>query len=128
MVSFYQFWLELFSDGVSLVAVLISFYYVFKLVRLGRGVELLAIKGGHGPKYIALAILFLAVNRLMDLIAEPLIPDLTTDVAFALDDPPAALSAIFLAVGLRSMYMLYIRAAKPSAEIYSAPNSFKDAR
>lgn len=127
MVSFYQFWLELFSDGVSLVAVLISFYYVFKLVRLGRGVKLLAIKGGNGPKYIALAILFLAINRLMDLIAEPLIPDLTADIAFALDDPPAALSAIFLAIGLRSMYTLYIRAAKPSSEIYSAPNNFKDA-
>lgn len=125
MVFFYQFWLELFFDGVSLIAVLISFYYAFKLIRLGRGVKMLAIKGGRGPKYIVLAIFFLLINRLMDFIAEPLIPELTADVAFALDDPPAALSAIFLTIGLRSMYTFYIRAEKSSSEIYSVPNNFK---
>lgn len=114
MWRFYQFWLKLFSDGTSLIAVLVSFYYVFKLLRLGKGMELLAIKGGNGPKYIALAILFLALNRLLDMIAEPLIPIITADVAFSLDDPPAALSAIFLAIGLRSMYTLYIKATNSS--------------
>lgn len=123
MVTFYQFWLELFSDAVSFVAVLISFYYIFKLIWLGRRVELLAIKGGRGPWYIVLAIVFLSVNRLMDMLAEPLIPDLTADLAFALDDPPAALSAIFLALGLRSMYVFYIEAAKPPSEVYSTPNN-----
>lgn len=113
----YQFWLELLTDGTSLVSVLVSFYYIFKLMRLGRGVELLAIKGGHGPKYIAIAVLFLMLNRLMDLIAEPLIPQLTADVAFALDDPPAALAAIFLALGIRSMYTLYVDASNPATKI-----------
>jgi len=129
MVIFYQFefGFELLSDLVSLVFVLISFYYVYKLIRLGKNIELLAIKGGNGPKYIALAILFLAVNRIMDLISESLIPVLTFNIASSLDDPPAALSAIFLAFGLRSMYMLYIKATKPSSEFYSAPNNSESA-
>ena len=52
MVIFYQFefGFELLSDLVSLVFVLISFYYVYKLIRLGKNIELLAIKGGNGPK------------------------------------------------------------------------------
>ncbi len=120
-LTFYQFWLEFFSDAVSLVAVMISFYYIFKIIRLGRGVELLAIRGGNGPRYIVLAIVFLALNRIMDLIAEPLIPNLTADLAFALDDPPAAFAAIFLAVGLRGMYMLYVKAA--AIPTYSVQNN-----
>jgi hypothetical protein len=108
-LRFYPFWLDFFSTAISLVAAAISFYYASKITRLGRGVNLLAIKGGSGPTYIALAIFFIIVERILNLIAEPLIPYLTADVAFALDDSPAALAVILLAVGLKKMYALYIK-------------------
>jgi len=103
----YVYLLEMISDTVSLIAVSISFYYVYKLLRLGRGVELLAIKGGSGPKYIAAAVASLAVNRLVDISSEPLFSILRPEIVLALDDPPAALAAILLAIGLRRMYALY---------------------
>lgn len=121
-LRFYPFWLDFFSTAISLVAAAISFYYVFKITRLGRGVNLLAIKGGSGPQYIALAILFIVVERVLNLIAEPLIPYITADVAFALDDPPAAVAVVLLAIGLKRMYAFYIESASTS-DLYSAQNN-----
>lgn len=108
----FPFWLELSTDLLSFMAVVFSFYYVIKLIKLGEGVKVLAIQGGKGPKYIAVSIFFLAVNRFMDLIVEPFLPDELNDIVLSLDDPPAALAAIFLVLGLRNMYTFYVKASK----------------
>lgn len=114
-VSFYLYvyLLELLADSISLIAVFMGFYYIYRLLRLGKGVELLAIKGGRGPKYIALAVLSLAVNRVMDILSEPLFSIMRPEIVLVLDDPPAALAAILLALGLRNMYTLYRKTETP---------------
>ena len=108
--------IENITDFASLVLVSITIYLGFRIVRLSREIELVALKGGRAPYYIITGVFFLGLNRLLDFLAEPLSPILGEEISLTLDDPPGALAALFIFFGLRNMYLLYRKSSKKAGE------------
>jgi len=109
--------IENIADLASLLLVSITIYLGFKIVRLSREMELVALKGGRAPYYIITGVFFLGLNRLLDFLAEPLSPILGEEISLALDDAPGALAALFIFFGLRNMYLLYRKSSNKGAKV-----------
>lgn len=95
-----------------MVVVLFAIYYAVKIVRLSDKFEYVALKGGRAPYYIVLGLIFLEVDRLFDLFTNYLSGFFGYQITITFNDPPAALSAFFIFLGLREMYVVYIRNSK----------------
>lgn len=108
--------IENITDFASLVLVSITIYLGFRIVRLSREIELVALKGGRAPYYIITGVFFLGLNRLLDFLAEPLSPIVGEEISLTLDDAPGALAALFIFFGLRNMYLLYRKSSKKAEE------------
>jgi hypothetical protein len=91
------------------VVVLFAIYYAVKIVRLSDRFEFVALRGGRAPYYLVLGMVFLEIDRLFDLFTSLLSSAFGYSIAVTLNDPPSALSAFFIFMGLREMYVVYIR-------------------
>jgi len=91
---------------------LFAVYYAVKIVRLSDKFEFVALRGGRAPYYIVLGLLFLEADRLLDLATGALAATFGYPLTSTYNDPPAAISAIFIFLGLREMYVVYIRNSK----------------
>jgi hypothetical protein len=98
---------------------LAAIYYAVKIVRLSDKFEFVALKGGKAPYYIVLGLLFLELDRLLDLSSGYLSATFGYPLASTFNDPPAAISAIFIFLGLREMYVVYIRSSKAKKPVPS---------
>ncbi len=94
------------------MVVLFAIYYAVKIVRLSDKFEYVALKGGRAPYYIVAGLVFLGIDRVFDLFTNYLSSFFGYQVAVTFNDPPAALSGFFIALGLREMYVVYIRNSK----------------
>ena len=81
-------------------------------MRLSDKFEYVALKGGRAPYYIVAGLVFLELNRLLDLFTTVLSWFFGYQVSVTFNDPPAALAGFFIALGLREMYVVYIRNSK----------------
>ena len=103
--------IENITDLTSLILVSVTIVLGLRIVKMSRDIELVALKGGRAPYYIVIGVVFLGLNRLMDFLAEPFLnPLLGDELSLTLDDVPGALAALFIFLGLRSMYLLYRKA------------------
>lgn len=96
-----------FTNSISVIVVAIAIYYAYKIVRLSRGREFVALKGGRAPYYIILGLIFLELDRVFDLLTNYLSSIFGYQVVVTFNDPPAALAAVFIMLGLREMYVVY---------------------
>jgi hypothetical protein len=72
-----------------------------------------ALKGGRAPYYIVAGMVFLAIDRMFDLVTNWLLAlGFSYPIVVTFNDPPAALAGFFIALGLREMYVVYIRNSK----------------
>jgi hypothetical protein len=94
------------------VVVAFAIYYAVKIVRLSDKFDYVALKGGRAPYYIVLGIVFLEIDRVFDLLTIPLSWVFGYQWTVTFNDPPAALAGFFIALGLRDMYVVYIRNSK----------------
>jgi hypothetical protein len=92
--------------------VLFAIYYAIKIVRLSDKFEYVALKGGRAPYYIVVGLIFLEIDRVFDLLTSFLSTFFGYQVTITFNDPPAALAGFFIALGLREMYVVYIRNSK----------------
>ena len=100
------------TNSVSVVVVLFAIYYAVKIVRLSDRFEYVALKGGRAPYYIVAGLVFLEVDRVLDLFTGFLSKFFGYQLTVTFNDPPAALAGFFIALGLREMYVVYIRNSK----------------
>ena len=100
------------TNSISVAAVLLAIYYAVKIVRLSDKFEFVALKGGRAPYYLVLGLVFLEIDRLVDLFTNLLSRVFGYTITLTLNDPPATLSALFIFLGLREMYVVYIRNSK----------------
>ena len=106
------------TNSISVIVVGIAAYYAIKIVRLSDQFEFVALKGGRAPYYIVVGVLFLGLDRVFDLVTNWMVAmGANYQVVTTLNDPPAALSGAFIALGLREMYVVYIRNSKKNAAI-----------
>jgi hypothetical protein len=96
-----------------------AIYYGIKIVRLSDKFEYVALKGGRAPYYIIVGLIFLEVDRVFDLFTGYLSAFFGYQVTVTFNDPPAALAGFFIALGLREMYVVYIRNSKVKKPIPS---------
>ena len=94
------------------MVVAFAIYYAVKIVRLSDKFDYVALKGGRAPYYIVLGIVFLEIDRVFDLFTTPLSWIFGYQWTITFNDPPAALAGFFIALGLREMYVVYIRNSK----------------
>jgi hypothetical protein len=99
--------------------ILIAIYYAVKIVRLSDKFDYVALKGGKAPYYIVAGLVFLEVDRVFDLFTSVLSSFFGYQVTVTFNDPPAALAGFFIALGLREMYVVYIRNSKMKKPIPS---------
>jgi len=92
--------------------VLFAIYYAVKIVRLSDQFEYVALKGGRAPYYIVGGLVFLEIDRVFDLLTNYLSTIFGYQLTVTFNDPPAALAGFFIALGLREMYVVYIRNSK----------------
>jgi hypothetical protein len=72
-----------------------------------------ALKGGRAPYYIVLGMIFLGLDRVLDLLTNWLLAaGVSYQITVTINDPPGALAGLFIALGLREMYVVYIRNSK----------------
>jgi len=96
----------------------VAIYYAIKIVRLSDKFEYVALKGGRAPYYIVAGMVFLAIDRIFDLLTNWLLAlGISYPITVTLNDPPAALAGFFIALGLREMYVVYIRNSKEKRPI-----------
>lgn len=100
------------TNSISVVVVLIAIYYAVKIVRLSDKFEYVALKGGRAPYYIVIGLVFLELDRIFDLLTNWLATIFGYQITVTFNDPPAALAGFFIALGLREMYVVYIRNSK----------------
>ncbi|MDG7021634.1 MAG: hypothetical protein JRN23_06860 [Nitrososphaerota archaeon] len=106
------------TNSISVIVVGIAAYYAIKIVRLSDQFEFVALKGGRAPYYIVVGVLFLGLDRVFDLVTNWVVAmGANYQVVTMLNDPPAALSGAFIALGLREMYIVYIRSSKKDAPV-----------
>jgi hypothetical protein len=91
---------------------MLAVYYAVKIVRLSDKFDFVALKGGRAPYYIVLGLIFLEVDRILDLSTGFLSAKFGYPLSSTFNDPPAAISAVFIFLGLREMYVVYIRNSK----------------
>ena len=96
-----------------------AIYYAVKIIRLSDKFEFVALKGGRAPYYLVLGLILLGIDRLFDLFTGILSKLIGSPIAVTLNDPPAAFSAFFIFLGLREMYVVYIRNSKARKPIPS---------
>jgi hypothetical protein len=107
------------TNSITVVVVLFAIYYAVKIVRLSDRFEFVALKGGRAPYYIVVGLIFLEFDRLFDLLTGVLSRAFGYPLALTFNDPPAALSAIFIFLGLREMYVVYTRNSKTRKRVPS---------
>lgn len=92
-----------------------AIYYAVKIVRLSDRFDYVGLRGGRAPYYIVIGLVLLEINRMIDLLTTPLSWIFGYQITITFNDPPAALAGFFMALGLREMYVVYIRnsQAKP---------------
>jgi hypothetical protein len=100
------------TNAISVVIVAVAIYYAVKIVRLSDKFDYVALKGGRAPYYIVLGMVFLEMDRIFDLFTIPLSWFFGYQWTVTFNDPPAALAGLFIALGLRDMYVVYIRNSK----------------
>jgi hypothetical protein len=100
------------TNSISVAVVLFAIYYAVKIVRLSDKFEYVALKGGRAPYYIIVGLIFLEIDRVFDLFTAYLSEFFGYQVTVTFNDPPAALAGFFIALGLREMYVVYIRNSK----------------
>jgi len=100
------------TNSISVAVVLFAIYYAVKIVRLSDKFEYVALKGGRAPYYIVVGLVFLEVDRIFDLLTNYLSTVFGYQITVTFNDPPAALAGFFIALGLREMYVVYIRNSK----------------
>jgi len=100
------------SNTISLLIVLLATYYAIKIVRLSDRFEFVALKGGKAPYYIVAGLVCLELDRFLDLFTGALTRAFGYPITATLNDPPAAVSAFFVFLGLREMYTVYIDKSK----------------
>jgi hypothetical protein len=109
----YQIVPEDITNSISVVVVAVAIYYAVKIVRLSDRFDFVALRGGRAPYYIVLGIVFLWIDRVFDLLTNWLLAlGVSYQVTLALNDPPGALAGIFIALGIREMYVVYIKKSK----------------
>jgi hypothetical protein len=95
------------------VVVGVAIYYALKIVKNSDKFDYVALKGGRAPYYIVIGMIFLELDRVFDLITNGLlILGFSYQDVVTLNDPPAALAGLFIALGLREMYVAYIKNSK----------------
>lgn len=106
------------TNSISVVVVAVAIYYAVKIVRHSDKFEFVALKGGRAPYYIVLGMVFLEFDRVFDLMTNWLLAmGLSYQIVVTFNDPPAALAGFFIALGLREMYVVYIRNSKQKKAI-----------
>ena len=108
----YQFVPDDITNSISVTVVLFAIYYAIKIVRLSDKFEFVALRGGRAPYYIVVGLAFLELDRLLDLFTGVMSRIFSYPLTVTFNDPPAALSAFFIFLGLREMYVVYIRNEK----------------
>jgi hypothetical protein len=79
------------------------------------------LRGGRAPDYIVAGLFFLELDRIIDLLTNWLAAlGFSYQVALTFNDPPAALAGLFIALGLRDMYAVYIKNSKAKKLIPTA--------
>jgi len=101
------------------VVVAIAIYYAYKIVRLSREREFVALRGGRAPYYIILGLIFLELDRVFDLLTNYLSGIFGYQITVTFNDPPAALAAVFIMLGLREMYTVYLKDSKLAMSVPS---------
>lgn len=91
------------------MVVAFAIYYASKIVRLSDRFEYVALKGGRAPYYIVAGMVFLEMDRVLDLLTTWMTTTVGYQVVTTLDLVPASLSGLFIVLGLREMYEFYIR-------------------
>jgi hypothetical protein len=100
------------------VVVAIATYYAVKIVRLSDRFDYVALRGGRAPHYIVAGMLFLLLDRVFDLVTNWLLAaGFSYQVIVTFNDAPGALAGFFIALGLREMYVVYIRNSKTKKPI-----------
>jgi len=95
-----------------------AIYYAVRIVRLSDRFEYVALRGGKAPYYIVAALFFLELDRIADLLTNWLSAmGFNYQLALTFNDPPSALAGLFIALGLRDMYVVYIRNSKKRERI-----------
>ena len=105
------------TNSISVVVVLFAIYYAVKIVRLSDNFDYVALRGGRAPYYIIAGLVFLELDRVLDLLTRTLAAVFGYEVTITLNDPPGALAGFFIALGLREMYVVYIRNSKAKKAI-----------
>lgn len=101
------------TNSISVIVVGVAVYYAVKIVRLSDEFEFVALRGGRAPYYIVAGMLFLLLDRVFDLATNWMLAmGANYQLVTMFNDPPAALSGVFIALGLREMYVVYIRSSK----------------
>jgi hypothetical protein len=100
------------TNSISVAVVAVAIYYAVKIVRLSDKFDYVALKGGRAPYYIVLGMVFLELDRIFDLFTIPLSWYFGYQWTVTFNDPPGALAGFFVALGLREMYVVYIRESK----------------
>ena len=100
------------TNSISVVVVLISIFYGYKIVQLSRQYEFVALKGGRAPYYIIIGLVFLLLDRIFDLLTNYLSTIFGMQLTVTFNDPPAMLSGVFILLGLREMYVIYRKGSK----------------
>lgn len=114
----YQIQPDDITNSISVVVVAVAIYYAIKIVRLSDRFEFVALKGGRAPYYIVLGMIFLEADRVFDLITNWLLAmGFSYQIVVTFNDPPGALAGFFIALGLREMYVVYIRQSKAKKPI-----------
>jgi hypothetical protein len=107
------------TNSISVAVVMFAIYYAVKIVRLSDKFEYVALKGGRAPYYIVAGLVFLEIDRVFDLFTSYLSTIFGYQITVTFNDPPAALAGFFIALGLREMYVVYIRNSKVKEPIPS---------
>jgi hypothetical protein len=100
------------TNTITVVIVFAALYYAFKIVRLSNQFEYVALRGGKAPYFIIAGLIFLEIDRIFDLFTVYLSRFFGFQFAVTFNDPPAALAAFFITLGLREMYVVYIKNSK----------------
>jgi len=104
------------TNSISVVVVSISIYYAFRVVQLSRNYEFVALKGGKAPYYLILGMVFLLIDRIFDLLTNYLATIFGMQITVTFNDPPAAISGVFFLLGLREMYVIYLKRKRETVE------------
>jgi hypothetical protein len=104
------------TNSISVVVVSLSIYYAYKVVQLSRDYEFVALKGGKAPYYIIIGLAFLLLDRIFDLLTNYLATIFGMQITVTFNDPPAAISGVFILLGLREMYVIYRKAEARKVE------------